>query len=179
MLVNSTYNSRAFSPTKNTMFWQSKDRILCTTSNSPSLSNTSKYTVYFSGESIETTVTNDPSSIDEWLYGISMVHRIKPIVVGLDCELRPDDYSIIPSKVAVLQLCIGGKCLVLQIFYMVSIPLSLKRFLLDPKFTFVGIGIGDDVSKLMLDYGLNVCSVIDIGELGMVKGYRVQSNELF
>ncbi|XLS51313.1 hypothetical protein HN51_011990 [Arachis hypogaea] len=78
------------------------------------------------------------------------------IVVGLDVEWRPN-YSryMDNNKSATLQLCIDEKCLILQLFYIDNLTLSLKNFLMNPNFTFVGVEVGDDISKIRNEYDLN------------------------
>jgi hypothetical protein len=74
--------------------------------------------------------------------------------VGLDCEWKPVRSRWATSKVAVLQLCPATPCLVFQLFYATSIPASLRSFLADPEVRFVGVGVREDVAKLVNDYGL-------------------------
>ncbi|GJZ44082.1 Werner syndrome-like exonuclease [Tanacetum coccineum] len=61
------------------------------------------------------------------------------------------------NKSVTLQLCIDTKCLILQLFYMDEITKSLKNFLLNRIFTFVGVEVEDDILKLKYEYGLD-CS---------------------
>ena len=48
-----------------------------------------------------------------------------------------------------------------------EIPESLKNFLGDSNFTFVGIEVGDDIGKLKNEYGLECSSSADIRVLAM------------
>ncbi|KAG8379734.1 hypothetical protein BUALT_Bualt07G0120200 [Buddleja alternifolia] len=123
---------------------------------------TSKYTVTFAGTTIETTVTDKSATATEWVQEITSLHGGSPAVVGLDVEWRPHPISSMSNKSATLQLCIDQKCLILQLFYMDEIPESVKGFLMNPNFTFVGIEVGDDVLKLKNEYGLDCSSSKDI-----------------
>ncbi|KAF3438669.1 hypothetical protein FNV43_RR21433 [Rhamnella rubrinervis] len=89
----------------------------------------------------------------------------RPTVVGLDIEWRPYQNSWMSNKSATLQLCINDKCLIVQLFYIDYIPQSLKDFLMNPKFTFVGVGVGDDIDKLRTEYGLPCMRSADIREM--------------
>lgn len=126
--------------------------------------STSTYTVFFAGKAIETTVTDKASVTDQWVAQILAIHERKPTVVGLDIEWRPHDSSWMSNKSATLQLCIGDKCLIVQLFYIDCIPQSLKDFLMNPNFTFVGIKVGDDIEKLRSEYGLTCRKSADIRE---------------
>ncbi|KAH7528339.1 3'-5' exonuclease [Ziziphus jujuba] len=130
---------------------------------------TSKYTVYFAGKTIETTVTDKASIIDQWVNQILTIHAGNPTVVGLDIEWRPHYNSWMSNKSATLQLCIDDKCLIVQLFYIDSIPDSLKNFMMNPDFTFVGIEVGDDIEKLKNEYDLPCRKSADIREMAKTR----------
>ena len=116
-----------------------------------------KYSVNFAGKTIETIVTDKASNADEWVHQILSIYAGTSTVVGTDTE-----WSLHPSKkAAILQLCIGERCLIVQLSYMDNIPQSLKSFLMDSNFTFVGIGVSRDIAKL-LEYELNCSKSTDI-----------------
>ncbi|KAL6954847.1 hypothetical protein U1Q18_034458 [Sarracenia purpurea var. burkii] len=139
------------------------------------MANNSKHMVYFSGKIIETTVTDKALVADEWVRDVrSDLHSGQKIIVGLDCEWRPNFFSrSMSNKTATLQLCTGTdqmtKCLILQLFYMDSIPESIRSFLADPNITFVGVEVGDDASKLRDEYGLSCGRTADIQALAMAR----------
>ncbi|KAI9108890.1 hypothetical protein K1719_020195 [Acacia pycnantha] len=92
--------------------------------------------------------------------------RNAKVVVGLDLERRPD---AINAEQATLQLCINDKCLILQLSYMDQFPTSLKRFfIMGSKFTFVGVEIERDISKIVDKFGLEFRKSEDIRELAML-----------
>ncbi|CAK9181074.1 unnamed protein product [Ilex paraguariensis] len=52
-----------------------------------------------------------------------------------------------------------------MLFYMDEIPQSLKSILADSNFTFAGVEVANDISKLKNEYGLECCNSVDIREL--------------
>ncbi|XP_062170264.1 uncharacterized protein LOC133875989 isoform X1 [Alnus glutinosa] len=120
----------------------------------------SKHYVSFAGKSIETIVADKGGDIDEWFHQILSLYAGKPTVVGLDTEWSPS------KKAAILQLCIDEKCLIVQLIYMdKNIPQSLKSFLADSNFTFVGIEVAMDIAKLRDGYEIECTKSTDIGKV--------------
>ncbi|CAN0917299.1 3'-5' exonuclease [Linum grandiflorum] len=115
--------------------------------------------VYFDPYEIETTVTNQGDAVDNWVRSFPTCWRR---IVGLDCEWKPLANRYEYNKTSVLQLCVGIKCLIIQIFYLDYIPQSLVDFLQNPNNHFVGVGVDADVAKLTQDYGLRCSSTADI-----------------
>ena len=127
--------------------------------------NDGHYVVSFDEDAIRTTLTASGDTMDWWLDEIYRVHRrrLHRLVVGLDVEWRPSYYTgRYAPPVALLQLCVGRRCLVFQILHADYIPGSLFDFLADERFTFVGVGIGDDAAKLRAGYGLEVGCAEDL-----------------
>ncbi|XP_010268097.1 PREDICTED: Werner Syndrome-like exonuclease [Nelumbo nucifera] len=60
------------------------------------------------------------------------------------------------NPVAILQLCVGRRCLIFQLAHADYIPSSLLDFLEDDRITFVGVGIEKDVEKISRDHDLSV-----------------------
>lgn len=126
---------------------------------------TSKYCVNYAGKAIETVVTDKASIVDEWVREMLSICGGKATVVGLDIEWRPHPIRSMSNKSATLQLCIDQKCLIIQLFYLDYIPQSIKNFLMDANFTFVGIEVADDIEKLQNDYGLGCSNCADIRDM--------------
>ncbi|KAJ8622422.1 hypothetical protein MRB53_030951 [Persea americana] len=105
-----------------------------------------RYTVKLHRHSILTTVTATSTVVDQWISDIYRIYRchLHHLLVGLDIEWRPPN----DSPVATLQLCVGHRCLIFQLIHADVIPESLVKFLGEPDFTFVGVGIEEDVKKL-------------------------------
>ncbi|GMP87425.1 hypothetical protein CsSME_00039807 [Camellia sinensis var. sinensis] len=129
-----------------------------------------KYMVHFSGKTIEATVTDKASVVEEWVREARSLHVGQhDMIVGLDCEWKPNTISSMNYRTATLRLCIGTRRRIIQLCYIDYIPQSIKfkSFLSDSNFTFVGVEVGDDVSKLRNEYGLICTSTADIQALAM------------
>ncbi|KAK4406912.1 Exonuclease 3'-5' domain-containing protein 2 [Sesamum angolense] len=127
-----------------------------------------KYMVSFSGTRIETTVTDKAAVVTNWVQEVLSMYGGQSMIVGLDCEWKPNSYAFENNKTATLQLCVDTKCLILQLFYLDFIPQSLKNFMVHPSVTFVGVGVQDELQQ---EYGL-VCSASamkDIQEMAMAR----------
>lgn len=116
-----------------------------------------------SEEPILTLLTTSPSMVDDWI-SETLAIRTPPLIVGLDIEWRPNNRSY-DNPVATLQLCIGRRCLILQLIHTPEIPKSLFEFLENESYTFVGVGIDEDAEKLTCDYGLKVGKRVDLRNL--------------
>ncbi|KAK8451916.1 hypothetical protein SEVIR_5G026500v4 [Setaria viridis] len=124
---------------------------------------TTRLTVRFGSVMIDTTVTRDAAAADEWVRAVRAASpRGAPLIVGLDCEWKPNYRSWTTSKVAILQLCAGACCLILQLLYVDRIPASVRGLLADPDVRLVGIGVGEDAAKLAADYGLACAAPVDL-----------------
>ncbi|KAL6576310.1 hypothetical protein OROHE_000091 [Orobanche hederae] len=86
-----------------------------------------------------------------WISNVESIHR-HSLIVGLDIKWRPSFNRYINNTTSMLQLCIGGRCLIFQLVHSPSIPKSLTDFLTNPNCTFIGIGIDSDLEKLQEDY---------------------------
>ncbi|KAK9136663.1 hypothetical protein Sjap_007257 [Stephania japonica] len=125
------------------------------------------YEVYYGDDRIRTTVTADPATVSEWIRQIEWVHRrrLNQLVIGLDIEWRPIRQRNQHNPVAVLQLCVGRRCLIFQILHAPAVPHSLLAFLARPHYTFVGVGIEEDIEKLEEDHSVRVARWEDLGVL--------------
>ncbi|PIN25644.1 DNA helicase [Handroanthus impetiginosus] len=106
--------------------------------------------VLFFGDSIITTVTHNDAIASRWISDVEFIHRhhLQRLIVGLDVEWRSSYYGYISNPVATLQLSVGDRCLIFQLIHCSSIPSSLVNFLANPNYTFVGVGIKQDLEKL-------------------------------
>ncbi|PIN25006.1 DNA helicase [Handroanthus impetiginosus] len=122
------------------------------------------YGVVVDDEEIETLVTRDPTKVKEWINNTETLNecRLHRLIVGLDVEWRPTFKSNSSQPVATLQLCVGQCCLIFQILHAKRIPSRLRKFLGDLDYTFVGVGIKNDIRKLRNDYGLEVANTRDL-----------------
>ncbi|KAK9290344.1 hypothetical protein L1049_008511 [Liquidambar formosana] len=143
------------------------------------------YDVTFFNDEIETLVTHTPSMVGSWIANVEHINRrrLNRLVVGLDVEWRPNFIRGVQNPAATLQLCVGRCCLIFQLLYAPRMPRSLKNFLSDSDYTFVGVGICSDVEKLWDGYGLEVANAVDLGclaarQLGMRKLHRAGLKDL-
>ncbi|CAO2178912.1 unnamed protein product [Urochloa humidicola] len=129
-------------------------------------SETKVYTVRFEGDEIITTVTSSGEAVEDWLDEIYYVHRrrLHKLIVGLHVEWRPS-FSRAYSPTALLQLCVGRRCLIFQLIHADYFPDALYEFLGDPDFRFVGVGVEADAERLSNDYEMEVANTVDLAEL--------------
>lgn len=134
--------------------------------------------VKFSDTSIQTTATSSSVIVDRWISRIIDIHhwRLSNLVVGLDIEWLPYYPPNDRNPVAIMQVCVGRRCLIFQLLHADSIPESLANFLANPYFTFVGVGVEDDAKKLLEDYKLRVERTLDLADAAAAKyefdGYK-------
>ncbi|XP_072967705.1 3'-5' exonuclease-like [Typha angustifolia] len=138
----------------------------------------STYTVTFdSDDFILTTATSSGAAVSSWISTILFIHRrrLSHLIVGLDVEWRPNyTRNSYPNPVAVLQLCVGRRCLVFQILYADFVPDSLAEFLADGRFRFVGVGVEDDAERLVEEHDLEVENTVDLRDLAAVRVGKVE-----
>lgn len=121
--------------------------------------------ISFAGYLVDTTVTDKAVDVDVWVRNIRRMYSGQQVIVGLDCEWKPNTSTYMNNKTAILQLCVDTKCLIIQLIYLSYIPQSLLDFLRDPNFTFVGVEVQRDVTKLEADYRLTCSNIADVREL--------------
>lgn len=133
---------------------------------------TKVYNVGFGADVITTTVTTSGAAVEGWLDEVLAVHRrrLHKLVVGLDVEWRPS-FGRAYSKTAILQLCVGRRCLIFQLLRCDYIPDALGEFL-GAGYTFVGVGVEADAERLWNDYGLKVDQTVDLAYLAAEKMER-------
>lgn len=114
-------------------------------------------------------MTNKSAVANEWAASMLSKYSGKQTVVGLDNEWKPNFSRYTNNKLATLQLCIDNTCLIVQLFYLDEIPQTLKKFLANPNFTFVGVEVGEDILKLKNEYGLVCYNQADIRDVAKKK----------
>ncbi|KAJ4787639.1 hypothetical protein LUZ62_038885 [Rhynchospora pubera] len=121
---------------------------------------------------IKTTITGLSGEASSWIDEILRLHSpFNKVIVGLDIEscLHRKHGESRENLAALLQLCVGDRCLIFQLIHCDCIPEKLFNFLFNDKIYFVGAGIFDDVKKLELDYGLKVGSYFDLPRVAAAK----------
>ncbi|KAM7255305.1 hypothetical protein ACFE04_020546 [Oxalis oulophora] len=128
--------------------------------------NDDVFTVTFYGHDVKVTVTDEPSVVTSWINKINNIHvtSLKCNVIGLDIEWRPN-YGPHQNPVAIIQLCAGNLCLIFQILRAREVPQSLKDLFKSQCHVFVGVGIGEDIEKLIGDYDLGVQNMVELRDL--------------
>lgn len=120
--------------------------------------------VQYYADHIFTTVTAAAAVVDEWIANTMHIHKRKlsKLLIGLDTEwclpTEPNGHQ----QVAIIQLCVGKRCLIFQLYHADDIPQSLIQFLGNYKFRFIGKGVWNDADKLYEDYGLVVAHPKDV-----------------
>ncbi|KAK8947626.1 hypothetical protein KSP40_PGU021432 [Platanthera guangdongensis] len=137
------------------------------------------FTVTFNGrENIFTTLTGSGNEVDFWISDILRLRNERhQLIVGIDVEWRPSRARM-QNPTALLQICVGHRCLLFQLLYADYIPHSLKEFLTNPLFTFVGVGINDDIERLVEDSGLMVQNAVDLRELAAQMTGRLEMRQM-
>ncbi|XP_078151308.1 3'-5' exonuclease-like [Carex rostrata] len=130
----------------------------------------STYIVRAVNDEIRATVTNSGEVVSDWIDDILRIHhrRLDRLIVGLDVEYwRPInlDGTYGWKAVALLQLCVGRRCLIFQLHCSDFIPDKLLDFLRDDRFKFVGVGINGDAENLKQRNGIEVGHVMDLRHL--------------
>ncbi|XP_057470537.1 uncharacterized protein LOC130759434 [Actinidia eriantha] len=109
------------------------------------------FTVDFNGTPVATNVTSSPKIVRKWLrttLHFRRQHRHR-LVVGLGVQWRPTFRSGEDSQAATLQLCVGRRCLIFQLIHSDTVPNFLRRFLVNPNHTFIGMWNHSDAKSLM------------------------------
>ncbi|TVU42875.1 hypothetical protein EJB05_09298, partial [Eragrostis curvula] len=135
--------------------------------------------IFFNNKVIKTTVTKSYEAVYDFIQEVRGDHR-KHLVVGLETEWRTisaHGKRKKSYKTAILQLCVGTRCLVFQIYHADGIPIILKDFLVCPHCKFLGADVSRDVHRLINDYGLRVQNAVDLQEFGIRKGYGSKSSK--
>ncbi|KAK4838064.1 hypothetical protein QYF36_010672 [Acer negundo] len=105
--------------------------------------------------------------VESWISEIKHIHRrrLGRLIVGLDIEHHPNFNYKNEHPVATLQLCDGHRGLIFQMIHAPDIPQCLEDFLLNEKYSFVGVKVDEDAEKLENDYNLSVGNAIDLRTL--------------
>lgn len=134
--------------------------------------SSSKHSVSYCGQMIETTVTNNAYVVDLRLSAFlrNPKNQERIITVGFDCKFKSTHpIASMSNKIATLQLCIDTKCLILQLVHMDSLPHCLTNFFDDKRVTFFGVRVDGYASKLCRDYGFKFCKkIIDVRDLSKI-----------
>ncbi|RLM86144.1 hypothetical protein C2845_PM04G00510 [Panicum miliaceum] len=86
------------------------------------------------------------------------LHLQGRLLVGLGVQWTPTHLPLhgAPPAPATLQLCVGHRCLLFHLAHADAVPEALRRFLADPRVTFVSSSSANDRRMLWAHYGLHV-----------------------
>ncbi|KAK6937258.1 3'-5' exonuclease domain [Dillenia turbinata] len=129
--------------------------------------STTTQVITLEDDAMKAYVTSQASTVDNCIRGfLSNLYNGKKLI-GLDTERTLIDSNDPKkgSKIAILQLCDGDDCLIIQLPYLDSMPTSLLNFLRFADYTFIGLGIRENVAELEKEYGVGVRNVVEVGEL--------------
>ncbi|KAI4341216.1 hypothetical protein MLD38_025967 [Melastoma candidum] len=103
-------------------------------------------------------LTNSPTHLTDWLAALPLPPPgPTKTIVGLDVEWRPNRSPRDDHPIATLQLhLLETHSVVFQILHSPTIPEALTEFLNDERLVFVGVGIEEDIEKLVCDYGVSM-----------------------
>ncbi|KAK4257881.1 hypothetical protein QN277_007412 [Acacia crassicarpa] len=107
------------------------------------------FTVTSENTFILVTVTGNDAAVDRWITA-THISREQPYgiqPVGLGVQWNPGGRD---PPADTLQLCVGWRCLVFQLSNSLTVPQSLREFLLDPENVFVGLWNDRDRWKLQI-----------------------------
>ncbi|KAL6845351.1 hypothetical protein ACP4OV_024846 [Aristida adscensionis] len=118
------------------------------------------------GAVIKTTVASGGDAVERFLEEV----RGDRLMVGIDTEWRVVDDQ--PGghrayRMAVLQLCVGRRCLVFHIVHADYVPDAQRRFLACPDTRFFGVAVDGDVRRLAEDCGLEVANAVELTKLAV------------
>ncbi|XP_064602351.1 exonuclease 3'-5' domain-containing protein 2-like isoform X2 [Liolophura sinensis] len=121
------------------------------------------------------------TSLDEWqsIYPELSEACTSVRVVGLDCEWVPAQDGDVQRPVALLQIaCHTGLCILIRLCKFPDfLPPTLSAFLADRSILKAGVGVKEDGSKLLKDYGIVLRGCVDLRHvLNRVRGiYKIRS----
>ncbi|TVU00179.1 hypothetical protein EJB05_17570, partial [Eragrostis curvula] len=119
--------------------------------------------VMVDGTTIHTTVTTSGAAVESFLREISNNQR--QLFVGFDTEWRDavNSRGRPCQTTAVLQLCVGRRCLVFQICRADYVPeAALRDFFACPDHRFAGVSVHYDVERMAEDYGMAVANPVEL-----------------
>ncbi|TMW94592.1 hypothetical protein EJD97_010041 [Solanum chilense] len=127
------------------------------------------YAIEFYGDEIQVTVSKNAVVVNDWILETVHLHRRRhhKLVVGLDIEWLPCFNPDENHPVALLQLCVGRRCLLFQLLHRDGVPAYLAEFLVDSNVKFVGVGVEGDAEKLLRDHKLFVSNTVDLNRLAL------------
>jgi hypothetical protein len=107
------------------------------------------------GNEILVTVTSSTTTVEHFLRDGK---ESKTLIVGLDTEWFESDRK----KIALIQICVGKKCLLFKVGHAGIIPDDLKSFLADENHVFVGVAIANDLDRLREGHQIELSNKVEL-----------------
>ncbi|GJN10537.1 hypothetical protein PR202_ga28636 [Eleusine coracana subsp. coracana] len=126
------------------------------------------YTVRLAGHRFAVLATARPSDARRWVATTRWLNHAlifhARLIVGLGVQWTPPRRPLggAPPVPSTLQLCVGRRCLVFHLAQADAVPEALRRFLADPRITFVGFGSAHDQRMLWAHYRIHVARGRDL-----------------
>ncbi|XP_010418894.1 PREDICTED: uncharacterized protein LOC104704518 [Camelina sativa] len=143
-----------------------------------------KFCVDFFGDELIVTVTKDRSVIGQWIHEVASKNLFSshPPIVGLGVQWTPACYRsgfrkpvryrlgsrppVFYPPADTLQLCVGNRCIIIQLSHCHRVPLVLRRFLKDTDFRFYGVWNSQDAKRLRRSkHKLKTAELLDLRKL--------------
>lgn len=127
-----------------------------------------EYSIDFFGDELIVTVTWTPSVIRQWIHNVHFFNRFTshPLVVGVGVYWTLPGHYVDPPlgydpPADTLQLCVGTRCIIIQLSHCDHVPYALHNFL--ACYTHVGVWNSQDKKKLeQCGHQLKIGKLLDI-----------------
>jgi len=134
-----------------------KNNLSSNLDNNPSHSMDQEKMFMVGGNEILVTVTSSTTTVEHFLRDVRSKES-KALIVGLDTEWFEWDRK----KIALIQICVGKKCLLFKVGHAGIIPDDLKSFLADENHVFVGVAIANDLDRLREGHQVELSNKIEL-----------------
>ena len=96
------------------------------------------------------------------------IYNNKPLLLGLDCEWKPNRIKNQQNKLAVIQLSTKNKCIIIQCINWEILPKHLQLLLTNASILKTGVGIHGDSKVINRSFGVKVKGYLDVRYFGVL-----------
>ena len=122
------------------------------------LSNMGMYDIKIQGTMVKVSVVDNSSVVD------AKIDELKSLLQTLQKRVVGFDVKILKNRIANLMLlCVGTRCLIIQLCHLDRIPESLKQFLADQTTCFLGTGMAKINRVLIDEKNIDCWSCFEVG----------------
>uniref|UniRef100_A0A2N9FJQ7 3'-5' exonuclease domain-containing protein n=1 Tax=Fagus sylvatica TaxID=28930 RepID=A0A2N9FJQ7_FAGSY len=122
------------------------------------LSKMGMYDINIQGTMVKVSVVDNSSVVDAKIDELkSLLQTLQKRVVGFDVKILKN------RKANLMLLCVGTRCLIIQLCHLDRIPESLKQFLADQTICFLGTGMAKINRVLIDDKNIDCWSCVEVG----------------